>query len=179
MKKYKIIVADPPWEIQKVKKRVRPNQIDVDYSMMSIQAISDLPVNTLTDDTCILFLSTIDKYLHQARQILEAWGFNYHLTMSWDKLNGLAMYGFKRQSEFILVGLKGKHEVFPVRETIPTSFHCKSTHHSAKPDMFYRLLDVLPYNPRLDMFARTKRNNLFIQNNWDVWGNEVENDIKL
>ncbi len=40
------------------------------------------------------------------------------------------------------------------------------------------MLDVLEEN-RIDIFARKQRNNLLIQNPWDVWGNEVESDIEL
>jgi len=35
------------------------------------------------------------------------------------------------------------------------------------------MLDVLPHNPRIDLFARKKRDGLFLKNKWDVWGNEV------
>ena len=170
-KKYQIIVVDPPWEIQKIQKRVRPNQVNMDYPMMSLEEISILPINQIADNNCILFLWTIDKYLFNSKKILEGWGFKYHLTMSWDKTNGLAMYGFNRQTEFILVGLKGKHEAYPKRKTIRTSFTAKSTYHSAKPDMFYAMLDVLD-GDRIDIFARKGRETLFGKG-WDVWGNEV------
>ncbi len=178
-KKYQIIVADPPWQIKKIQKRVRPNQIDIDYPMMSVDEIKTLQVSNIADDVCMLFLWTIDKYLYQTKDILETWGFNYHLTMAWDKTNGLAMYGFNRQTEFILVGLKGKHDAFPARKTVRTSFSAKSERHSAKPDVFYEMLDVLPLNPRIDLFARKPRTSLLVQNNWDIWGNEVESDIEL
>lgn len=172
MKKYQIIVADPPWEIQKIRKRVRPNQIAMDYPMMNLDEIKALPVSKLADNKCTLFLWTIDKYLYQARDILEAWGFKYHLTMAWDKTNGLAMYGFNRQTEFILVGFKGKHNAYPKRKTIRTSFTVKSRRHSQKPDEFYGMLSVLDGN-KIDLFAREKRLG------WDVWGNEVESDIDM
>lgn len=172
MKKYQIIVADPPWEIQKIRKRVRPNQIAMDYPMMSLDEIKALPIRKLADNKCTLFLWTIDKYLYQTRDILEAWGFKYHLTMAWDKTNGLAMYGFNRQTEFILVGLKGKHNAYPKRKTIRTSFTVKARRHSQKPDEFYGMLSVLDGN-KIDLFAREKRLG------WDVWGNEVESDIEL
>ena len=172
-KKYQIIVADPPWEIKKNKKKVRPNQIEMDYPMMSLREIENLSVEFIADKNCICFIWTIDKYLYNTPKILEAWGFKYHLTMAWDKTNGLAMYGFNRQTEFILVGFKGKQDVYPKRKTVRTSFTVKSLFHSAKPDEFYEALDVLPYNPRIDLFARKKRKG------WDVWGNEVESDIKL
>ena len=44
MKKYQIIVVDPPWEIQKIKKRVRPNQVEMDYPMMSLGEIKALRI---------------------------------------------------------------------------------------------------------------------------------------
>jgi len=172
-KKYQIIVADPPWEIKKIQRRVRPNQVDMDYPMINLEEIKSLPISTITDDLCICFIWTIDKYLYDTPSVLNAWGFNYHLTMSWDKTNGLAMYGFNRQTEFIVVGLKGKHEAYPKRRTIRTSFSAKSPYHSGKPDEFYRMLDVLPFNPRIDLFARKPRMDLFSINKWDIWGNEI------
>jgi len=178
MKKYQIIVVDPPYQIKKIKKRVRPNQVNMDYPMMSLDEIKNLPINKIADDICTLFLWTIDKYLYESKSILEAWGFKYHLTMHWDKTNGLAMYGFNRQSEFILVGFKGKHDAYPRRKTIRTAFTAKSERHSAKPDYFYEMLDVLDGN-RIDIFARQERKSLLIKKKWHVWGNEVESDIEL
>jgi N6-adenosine-specific RNA methylase IME4 len=145
----------------------------MDYSMMEIDEIKNLPVHSIADIKCICFIWTIDKYLYQTPSVLNSWGFKYHLTMAWDKTNGLAMYGFNRQTEFIVVGLKGKHNAYPKRATIRTSFAAKSPYHSAKPDAFYWMLDGLPYNPRIDLFARKQRQGLFIKNQWDVWGNEV------
>ena len=99
--------------------------------------------------------------------------------MAWDKTCGNTIYGFCRQTEFILVGFKGKHDAFPEREIIRTSFTVESEYHSAKPDGFYMMLDVLPLNPRIDIFARKWRTDLFMNNHWDIWGNEVESDIIL
>jgi N6-adenosine-specific RNA methylase IME4 len=171
-KKYQIIVIDPPWELQKIIKRVRPNQVDMDYPMMPLDAIKALPISSIAADTCTLFLWTIDKYLYDSKDILGAWGFNYHVTMAWDKTNGLAMYGFNRQTEFVVVGFKGNHDAYPKRPTIPTSFRAKSRFHSSKPDSFYFMLDVLD-GDRIDLFARQHRQDLFANNKWDVWGNEV------
>ena len=138
MKKYQIIVADPPWELKKkLYKRVRPNQVKMDYPMMPLEQIKTMPVEQIAADNSILFLWAIDKYLLTgALSVLEAWGFKYHLTMAWDKTNGVAMYGFKRQTEFVLVGLRGKHDPYPKRPTVRTSFTVKSTTHSTKPGVF-------------------------------------------
>ena len=180
MKKYQLITVDPPWEISKIKKRVRPNQVEMDYPMMTLEDIKKLKIGSIADpENCLLFLWTIDRYLYDSRDILEGWGFKYHRTMNWDKTNGLAMYGFNYQTEFILVGFMGKQEAYPKRATIRTSFTAKATFHSEKPDRFYEMLDVLPHNPRIDVFARRERIGLFIKNKWDIWGNEVESDIEL
>ncbi len=180
MKKYQLIVIDPPWEIKKIIKRVRPNQVNMDYPMMSLEKIKALPLKDIADEqNCICFLWTIDKYLYDSKAILEGWGFKYHLTMAWDKTNGLAMYGFNRQTEFVLVGFMGKQDAYPSRKTVRTSFTAKSEYHSAKPDFFYEMLDVLPHNPRIDIFARKPRTGLLIKNKWDIYGDEVESDIIL
>ncbi len=171
-KKYAIIVIDPPWKISKIIKRVRPNQINMDYPMMSLDEIKALPIKSIAADVCTCFLWTIDKYLYETPAILKKWGFNYHITMAWDKTNGLAMYGFNRKTEFIVVGLRGTHEAYPCRPTIRTSFRAKSPYHSAKPDQFYEMLDVLE-GERIDIFARKQRDNLLIKHKWDVWGNEI------
>ena len=34
--KYRTIVIDPPWEIEKIQREVRPNQIEMDYPTMSV-----------------------------------------------------------------------------------------------------------------------------------------------
>lgn len=177
MKKYQIIVVDPPWQIEKIKRKVRPNQLEIDYKMMSLEEIKALPINRIADDNYTLFLWVIDKYLFEAKSILEAWGFKYHLTMSWDKTNGITLFGFNRRTEFILVGFKDKHDTYPKRRAIKTSFRAKSEYHSAKPDEFYKMLDVLEGN-RIDIFARKQRTGLFLKQ-WDVYGNEVESDIEL
>ena len=177
MKKYDVIVADPPWELEKIKRDVRPNQTTMDYSMMTLDEIKSLPVESIASDKSMLFIWTIDKYLYDTPSIVEAWGFNYHVTMAWDKTNGISLFGFNRRTEFVVVGLRGKHEVYPERKTIPTSFRARSLQHSQKPDGFYAMLDVLEGN-RIDLFARHRHGDMFSKT-WDIWGNEVDSDIEL
>jgi len=163
---YKTIVVDPPWQITKTKRKVRPNQENMDYPMMSLDEIKALKIGSIAGEPSHCFLWTIDKYLFDAREVLEGWGFKYHCTLAWNKTNGISLYGINRRVEFVLVGLKGKHEVYPRRKTIPAAFTAKSERHSAKPQKFYDFLDVLD-GPKIDIFARCQRPG------WDVWGNEV------
>lgn len=172
LKKYDVIVVDPPWKIKKILRKSRPNQVEMDYPMMELEQIKSLPISKIAEDNSTLFLWTTDRYLFDSRDILEKWGFKYHLTMSWDKGNGICLFGFHRVTEFCLVGFRGEKEAYPKRKTIPTSFSAKSERHSAKPDEFYSMLENLG-GAKIDVFARKKREG------WDCFGNEVESDIDL
>lgn len=168
-KTYQIIVVDPPWMIKKIARNQRPNQVKMDYPTLSVAEISTLPVADLAQDSCWLFLWTIQRYLFQSKEILEQWGFNFLLTMVWEKTYGrsagMPLYGFRWNAEFILVGYKQKPELWPKRGLIPAVFQAPNVRHSEKPDRFYELVAPLG-EPRLDMFARKSRAG------WDVWGNE-------
>lgn len=176
MKKYDLIVIDPPWTIKKLTRKQRPKQVKMDYPTMSLDEIQKLDVGLIADDSCWLFLWTTQKYLFDAKPILEHWGFNYLLTMVWEKIygrsNGMPLYGFRWNAEFILVGYKKKPKIWPSQKLIPAVFQAENVRHSQKPDLFYKLIEPLGQN-RIDLFARKKREG------WDVWGNEVDSDISL
>lgn len=176
MKKYQIIVIDPPWKVKKIQNKQRPNQVEMDYPMMSIAEIKELPIERIADDDSWCFLWTTQKYLWESKAILEEWGFNHKLTMVWEKTYGksagMALYGFRWNAEFILVGTRGKKDMFPKSKLIPAVFQAPNIRHSQKPGRFYELIEPLG-ETRIDIFARQKREG------WDVWGNEVESDIDL
>lgn len=174
--KYNIIVVDPPWPIKKLTHKARPNQVKMDYAIMSLNNIADLPISKLANEQCWCFLWTIQKYLFDSKQILEGWGFNHLLTMVWEKTygrsSGMPLFGFRWNGEFILVGYKTKPNIWPKQPLIPAVFQAKNLGHSIKPDIFYEMIEKLG-KPRIDLFARNKREG------WDVWGNEVESNIEL
>lgn len=172
--KYQIIVVDPPWKVKKITSKQRPNQIEMDYPMMSIKEISDLDIGDIADDDSWCFLWTTQKYLWDSKAILERWGFKHKLTMVWEKTYGksagMPLFGFRWNAEFILVGTKGKKTMFPKTKLIPACFQAENIRHSEKPQRFYDM--ILPLGERrIDIFARKEREG------WDVWGNEVESDI--
>ena len=176
MKKYQIIVVDPPWNVKKLTHKKRPNQVVMDYPTISIEQIKALRIDRLADDNCWCFLWTTQKYLFYTKPILEYWGFHYLLTMVWEKTYGrsagMPLYGFRYNAEFILVGYKTKPKLWPSRKLIPAVFAAENIRHSQKPARFYQMIEPLGEN-RIDIFARTQREG------WDVWGNEVESDIEL
>ena len=172
--KYGIIVVDPPWNVQKLTHKARPHQVGFDYPTMSLDAIGRLPIGGLAANSCLCFLWTTQKYLWDAKPILEGWGFHHLLTMVWQKTYGrsagMPLYGFRWNAEFILVGYNTKPALWPKRPLIPAVFQAENVRHSQKPDGFYKLIETLG-TPRIDIFARTVREG------WDVWGDEIERSI--
>ena len=65
--------------------------------------------------------------------------------------------------------------MFKSKRILSTWFEVKRPHnaHSKKPEFFQDMIEKITDVPRLEMFARRKREG------WDVWGNEVESDIDL
>jgi N6-adenosine-specific RNA methylase IME4 len=111
--------------------------------------------------------------------------------MVWEKTygvsNGMALYGFRWNGEFILVGYKTKPELWmkEIRNEfvelkhglIPVVFSAQNIRHSEKPEKFYRSIEHLG-EKRIDIFARKKRKG------WDAWGDEIcpasnENNVLL
>ena len=165
-KKYSVIYADPPWEVKKIKRRVRPNQQEMDYSTMSLEEIKSLPVQDISEDDSTLCLWTTQAYLPKAFEVLAAWGFRYQRTITWDKRNGMCLFGFHHRTEFLLFGYRGKIPMYPERKAFPTMVEAKSKRHSGKPQIFRDL--ILPFGEtRIELFAREKPEG------WDVWGKEA------
>lgn len=168
--KYDIIVVDPPWNLKKITRSKRPRQIGFDYKTMSLEEIKSLNINDISHEKSMLFLWTTQKYLFEAKDILECWGFKYLLTMVWEKTygvsSGMPLHGFRYNCEFVLVGYKKKPDLWPKRKLIPACFQAENVRHSQKPDKFYEYVSVFG-GKKIDIFARKQRLG------WDVWGDEV------
>ena len=174
-KKYDLIVIDPPWNLRKLSHDSRPNQVDFPYETMTLDDIKAMDIKSLAKDQCWLFLWTTQKYLFESKEILEGWGFKFLMTQVWEKTfgvsSGMALYGFRWNAEFILVGFKGKAPELWVKNKplIPLVFQAENIKHSRKPCRFYNMIADLGKD-KIDIFARSKREG------WDVWGNEVDDD---
>lgn len=176
MKKYNLIVVDPPWPVRKLTHRARPHQAIMPYQTMNLGQVRALGIEKIAADDAMLFLWTPQKFLFDARRILEVWGFNFLLTMVWEKTYGrsagMPLFGFRWNAEFILVGYRTKPPLWPKRRLIPAVFQAPNHKHSQKPDRFYEMIAPLG-DKRIDLFARTKRKG------WTAWGNEVEGNKHL
>ncbi|MDO8588386.1 MAG: MT-A70 family methyltransferase [Armatimonadota bacterium] len=166
--KYRCIVVDPPWPIQKIEREVRPMQGQVlDYPTMTIDEIGALPVLAQADpEGCHIYLWVTHKYLPAGLQLLERWGFRYQCLMTWVKNVGFTPFSWMYSTEHVLFGRVGSLDL--TRMGLRLDFTGKVREHSRKPEIFFDLVRQASPGPRLEMFARERRDG------FDLWGNETE-----
>jgi len=185
MKKYKIIYADPPWKYVQDKKSKNFRAVTSEhYETMNTEEICNLPIQDIADESSILFLWATFPQIKEARKVMEAWGFEYKTVgFVWIKKNkkantnawGMGFYT-RSNAEICLIGISKKaramdliksHAVHQIIET-------KRLRHSEKPnEVRDKIVELCGDVPRIELFAREKKED------WDVWGNELINDIEL
>lgn len=180
MKKYQIIYADPPWEYPKTggttSSRGMAKQF---YSTMTQDEIMRLPVSSIADDECVLFLWTTYPKLPEALEVIKFWGFKYHgLAFNWIKKTskGKDFFGMgywtRANPELCLLATKGKPK--PKSHAVAQLLYAPIQEHSKKPsETRDRIIDLCGDIPRIELFAREQTPG------WDVWGNEVKSDIVI
>ena len=189
MRKYQIILADPPWQQNKGgKKLVRPNSsgTKLDYPTLSLEEIFVYlkTASIMGEENHNFFLWVIDKTIWDAEQFMKSIGYKLHARLIWNKVTGIpASFDVRYGHEYLLWFYKGK--LMSVSEETRGKYHSVFTEqvkkHSQKPEISYRMIETwYPDTTRLELFARQKRDNSLFDNiQWDVWGNEIKNDIEL
>ena len=87
-KKYKIIYADPPYYFKSYSKKGESRSASNHYDCMQINDIYNLPVSSISDDDCCLFLWVTTPFLEQGFEIIKRWGFQYKtIAFTWVKTN--------------------------------------------------------------------------------------------
>ena len=185
MKKYQIIYADPPWAYEFSHTRARAI---TDYSTMDKEQICSLQIKDIADDNSVLLMWVTFPKLEWAFDVMRAWGFKYITNaFTWVKKNpdksyfwGMGYYT-RSNAELCLLGKRG-NGVKALSHSIHSIIDHQIMKHSKKPFIVRnKIVELFGDIPRIELFAR-KPNLLFDAENydgWDVWGNEVESDIKL
>ena len=179
MKKYRTILADPPWDMGLTglyqTRKMRPAKLV--YATMSVEDIKKMPVQEFADEGCHLWLWVTNSHLRHGFDVMEAWGFQYLAPITWVKPSGCGNY-FVHRTQHILFGYKDRC-VFNRERYKPTVFFSSvPKRHSEKPGESYVLIESVSDPPRLELFARKRRVSL-TDEKWDVWGNEVECDVEM
>ena len=177
--KYQIIYADPPWSYRD--KALAGNRgAGCKYNTQSKDWIDNLPVHDLADKDCALFLWVTMPKLNECWDLIKMWGFEYKtVAFTWVKKNKRQdswFWGMGRwtraNAELCLLATKGKPK--RVSAGVHSVIDTPIEKHSKKPNIVRnRIVELLGDLPRVELFAREKTEG------WDIWGNEVESDIKL
>ena len=194
MKKYKAILADPPWPYKSPRaivgnagrgsqdgraKDIIQTDVLSHYSVMSLDQIKGLPIEKLAADYAHHYLWTTNSFMVQAHEVCRAWGFIPKTILTWVKTHKADAtrasmktgYWYRSASEHIIFGVRGKLRLSgPAR---PTAYFHNRLPHSVKPDYFYELIEEQNPGPYLELFARRLRNG------WDSWGNEIDSTLNI
>lgn len=170
-KKYKIIYADPPWEYDD-KALAGDRGACCKYDVMDIEQIKSLPIGSIADEDCILFLWATFPKIQEALDVIKAWGFQFKTkAFTWVKKNknGTIFMGMGRwtraNDEVCLLAVKGSPKRLDAG--ISSIIMSDIQDHSEKPDEArQRIIRLVGDLPRIELFARTKIHG------WDTWGND-------
>ena len=162
--RYQVIVSDPPWKYDTRAEDTTHRGKNL-YPDMTVEEICALPVASLAQDNCVLWLWTTNAFMRDAYRCLDAWGFREKTILTWDKeLLGLGDW-LRNVTEHCILAVRGKPIVSLTNQT--TIIREKRREHSRKPLAFYELVEALCPGSKLEMFSRTPRDG------WAAWGAEA------
>lgn len=164
-RKYRTILADPPWDIQQKGARGAVRH----YPLMTIDAIKGLPVPGLAQEDAHLWLWATNGALEQAFGVARAWGFTPRSLLTWVKPRYTLGVYLRNATEQVIFATRGK---------APIQFHGQATwlfaplqEHSHKPEEFYDIIERCSPGPYVELFARRHRPG------WDAWGDQIDSDV--
>lgn len=180
---YRTIVADPPWHYDGfagsigrggrfagrdglASVQVKP----LPYQSMTLSAIRALAVADLADASAWLFLWTTNRYLPDAFDVAEAWGFTYAQTLVWHKTSNVPPFGgtfSENRAEYLLACRRGSPRRVSRWPSTVIAAPKPNDQHSRKPDVFLDLIEASTEGPRVELFSRRARFG------WDTWGDEA------
>lgn len=162
---FRVIVLDPPWQYR-LRKGDLSHKSQNQYPDMSVEEICALPVATMAEPNCLLWLWTTNAFMRDAFKCLDAWGFEEKTILTWVK-NKIGTGDWLRgQTEHCILAVRGSPMVTLTNQT--TLLRADRREHSRKPDEFYAMVDQLCPGTKLEMFSREPRAG------WAAWGAEVD-----
>ena len=184
--KYQIIYADPPWDYSYVGKNFDRQftknkngcaavvSAHDHYDSMTNADIAALPVASISDDNCLLFIWITNPMLDIGMEIIKAWGFEFKtVAFVWEKQSLNPGFYTMSQCELCIVAKKKGGNIPKPRgaRNVRQFLSEKRTVHSKKPDEIRnRIVEMFPEQDKIELFARQEFPG------WDCWGNETKLD---
>ena len=165
--KYRTLIIDPPWPMEKSEREVRPQQgRTLDYPVLRLDQIRALPIREwAAEDTCHVYLWATHRFLPVAFDFFREWGVNYHCLLTWRKNVGFTPFSWMFSTEHCLFGWLGSFRLLEVGQRV--DFDAPVTEHSHKPAKFYDLVRAVSPEPRRDLFSREDHEG------FQAWGDEM------
>ena len=169
-RKFRTILADPPWDVQQRGKRGAA----MHYDLMTLERIKAMPINSLAAEDAHLWLWCVNATLRDGYDVAEAWGFTVRSPLTWIKFRlGLGNY-LRNTTEHLLFCTRGKA---PVNfRSQPTWINAPIQDHSHKPEEQYSVIERVSDGPYLELFARRRPPS---NRPWFVWGDQIDSDIQI
>ena len=178
-RRFKTILADPPWQFQNRTGKVAPEHKRLNrYETLTLEDIKLMPVVATAEDTAHLYMWVPNALLPDGLEVMKAWGFTYKSNIVWHKLRkdggsdgrGVGFY-FRNVTELLLFGVRGKNaRTLQPGRTQVNYVGTRKREHSRKPDEQYDLIQSCSPGPYLELFARGERPG------WTLWGNQADAD---
>lgn len=165
-----VVVVDYPWDRKSgISGQSRMGKFrELPYKTMTDAQIRRFDLERFMAPDCDVFLWTTHAKLGFTIQLLGTLGLKYRVVMTWIKPKGITMQGIYRNSEFVVVGYRGKSSIEKTGTPMRTAFVGKHRGHSVKPDEFYEMIRRKTAGPRIDVFARRRHPG------FGAWGDQVE-----
>lgn len=162
--KFEVINIDPPWNYG-TKYDPDGRRVANPYPEMSQKELLQLEIPSSEDS--VMFLWTTQRFIWDAKELLDNWGFSYRNMIVWDKEKIGMGDLFRMQCEFCIVGIRGK-PLFDNDHTNRDIIKESRREHSRKPESFYDMVEKLCVGRKLDYFSRECRQG------WEVFGNDTK-----
>ena len=176
---WRTILADVPWPYnQKLTAEKTRGGAEKHYETMTIEEIMSLRVGDIAAKDCQLWFWCTNNHIHNALHIVEKWGFEYKTMATWIKRHFGLGYWLRCQSEHLILATKGKPRTKFIGPNGATGLNYSTviiepTHtYSVKPEASYRMIEAMGEEPRLELFARKRREG------WTQWGLELESELQ-
>ncbi|MDR1979685.1 MAG: hypothetical protein LBQ42_13200 [Synergistaceae bacterium] len=175
-RKFKTIVADPPWQFRNRTGKMAPEHKRLNrYPTMELGEIKTIPVGEVADDPCHLYLWVPNALLPEGLEVMQAWGFRYKSNIVWEKVRGDGQpdgrgvgFYFRNVTELVLFGVRGDNaRTLPPARSQVNLLRTRKREHSRKPDEIFEVIERCSRGPFLELFARGTRAN------WLLWGNQA------
>jgi N6-adenosine-specific RNA methylase IME4 len=165
-RRFRTILADPPWQFTNKTGKVAPEHRRLTrYSTMSLEQIKSLPVEAVAVEPAHLYLWVPNALLPDGLSVMAAWGFQYKSNVVWHKVRkdggsdgrGVGFY-FRNVTELLLFGVRGKNaRTLPPGRRQVNMIETRKREHSRKPDEQYEVIESCSPGPFLELFARGTR----------------------